>query len=546
VKHFATSRGFWFILSAAALFYLALFPYFPVGYFNDDALYILGARSLLQGHFIALQSPHPHPLTWILPGYPLFLAPFVAYAGVHLSWLKGTSLLLTLGSSVLLWRLLESWPEKPRLVVLGAFALNPFNAVYATTLLSEPCLVFLILASLVVCREVFRREEPRFAIFCGLLCAMTSLVRAEGIFILPAIVLGLAAFNRRKQAALVTLTALLILTPVLGFYLKAPHSSGSFNNFVGQFKGMNSAQIDKQLLLHSAVIARNIIDESMVGWDLPGSGPWGALGTVILIIGLGFILRGAIRMNRYRFPEGLAWAMGGFVLMFALLHAFWFSYDARYILAVLPFLCIAGVSGTSGRAKPLQWAGILIIAAGYASHGAILVHQAWSPVAQAERGLPQNTFDWIRAQAAPDAVLLTPGGSRTFLFTDRHTVPLACTSDPEEFRYCAGRWGVTHIFFEDRPLTREMDAWQWSRCRSWISASPRLFPPLYANRHENTEIFGMHPDPRFQKAFELYLIAELDLSRADRRGGLAKLKEALALEPGLQLAQTAFKKAIRE
>src|SRR5262249_13333046 len=52
-----------------------------VGFFNDDAFYIIGARSLLQGRYAELNAPGQPPLVNYPPGTSLLLAPVAFLAG---------------------------------------------------------------------------------------------------------------------------------------------------------------------------------------------------------------------------------------------------------------------------------------------------------------------------------------------------------------------------------------------------------------------------------------------------------------------------------
>ena len=58
--------SFRLVLITAAGLYTLFLPYYFVGYFNDDALYILSALSLWKGQFIASYLPHQPPQTAIL------------------------------------------------------------------------------------------------------------------------------------------------------------------------------------------------------------------------------------------------------------------------------------------------------------------------------------------------------------------------------------------------------------------------------------------------------------------------------------------------
>src|SRR5687767_7818683 len=83
--------------------YIEVFSkYVFLGYFNDDADYVLAALSLGQGRFDTLWHPDQIPMSHFWPGYPLFLLPFVHSISPHWNWLPYTSCLLLLVTA-LLW-----------------------------------------------------------------------------------------------------------------------------------------------------------------------------------------------------------------------------------------------------------------------------------------------------------------------------------------------------------------------------------------------------------------------------------------------------------
>ena len=71
------------VLALAAALYLAYLPRFYVGFFNDDARFILAAQSLLQGGYRRLAAPEHPPLNLIFPGYPFLLTLFVKLTEPH-------------------------------------------------------------------------------------------------------------------------------------------------------------------------------------------------------------------------------------------------------------------------------------------------------------------------------------------------------------------------------------------------------------------------------------------------------------------------------
>ena len=71
-----------------------------MGHFQADARTILAAKALLLGSYSDLQLPGRPPLNFPLPGFPLFLVPFVALLSSCVACLKIIPMMFTLGSAL--------------------------------------------------------------------------------------------------------------------------------------------------------------------------------------------------------------------------------------------------------------------------------------------------------------------------------------------------------------------------------------------------------------------------------------------------------------
>ncbi|MFP5354196.1 MAG: hypothetical protein ACLGIK_03435, partial [Gemmatimonadota bacterium] len=210
-----------FALGAAVLLVavLTVTPW-PVGAFQDDAIYTVLAKALASGDGFRLTNLPGSPYnTHYPPGYPLVLAA--------------------------LWKL---WPAFPDNIVLFKFAnafflaaaaigtyvfarrrwhLAPWQAV-ATALvgtlsvvvllitgvvLSEPLFLALLLPTLLVSERAAETGDVRTALVAGLLIGALSMVRTLGVFVGPAVALVFVVRGHWRAMFALGMAAALFLVP---------------------------------------------------------------------------------------------------------------------------------------------------------------------------------------------------------------------------------------------------------------------------------------------------------------------------------------------
>jgi hypothetical protein len=204
---------------AVAVALLTVTPW-PVGVFQDDAIYVVLAKALASGQgFRMINMPGAPHATHFPPGYPLFLAA--------------------------LWRLYPSFPDN---IVLFKFANTIFLAAtaYGTyvfarvrlglgiagasvaatvgtlsvvillitgVVLSEPLYMALLVPTLLAAERTADEAHTRQAIVTGALIGVLSLVRTVGVFALPAALVVLALRRRWRDAVALALAALVFIIP---------------------------------------------------------------------------------------------------------------------------------------------------------------------------------------------------------------------------------------------------------------------------------------------------------------------------------------------
>src|SRR5438067_2256867 len=115
---------FLFFLVAGLIYILSRHAYY-VGFFNDDAFYIIGARSLLQGRYVELNQPGSPPFVNYMPGYPALLAVVAfLFKDTFLNF-QLFSMALSLGSLLLLGIWLKN--KTSRAIMIPTLILTAFN-----------------------------------------------------------------------------------------------------------------------------------------------------------------------------------------------------------------------------------------------------------------------------------------------------------------------------------------------------------------------------------------------------------------------------------
>ncbi len=170
----------------------------------DDGAYLEMARAFLGGG--AVLATHP-------PGYPLFLAPFLALGGdLGVSLARWAQMLLSGVTAVLAYRLtLRLKLSRAAALTAGAFVvLSPMLTYFSARMMSETLFTALATGSLLAWLHAWESGRAREAALSGLLGAAASLTR--GVFLPYGGALALVALWKRRQqprwAALVAVCGL--------------------------------------------------------------------------------------------------------------------------------------------------------------------------------------------------------------------------------------------------------------------------------------------------------------------------------------------------
>ncbi|HSL71073.1 MAG TPA: hypothetical protein VK864_12585, partial [Longimicrobiales bacterium] len=320
----------------------------PVGTIQDDATYVILAKSLASGEgYRQLNLPGAPRVTHYPPGYPLFLAG--------------------------LWRI---WPDFPNNIVvfkyanafllalaaLGAYAfarkrmqLNAATAGVAalagtacvlvlyvsSVVLSEALFLALLFPGLLAADDAVRKGTVPAAVAAGALGGVLALVRTIGIALVPAVVLALVLRKRWGAAVAALATSIGVLAP---WQIWANAHARDIPDVVsakygGYLSWMVSGYREGGWDFAQGVLARNGADLQRLLDYLVLPVTSSSLRTiafrvflVILLIGLTWLVR--------RAPAAVL-----FVLSYAAIVLLWPFEVIRFVMAGFPLLVLLFVAG---------------------------------------------------------------------------------------------------------------------------------------------------------------------------------------------------------
>jgi hypothetical protein len=519
------------LIFISALLYGVFFFRRPVGYLGDDAGNILAAQSLLQGRYVVLQLPTHPSMKAPLPGYPLFLAPFVACVRPHWSLLKGTSWALTLVSVFLLWKLTAGFKcPLQRWAAVMLYGLNPTTAYCATPVMPEPLfMTILLLTFLLFERGSLDRGAGHFCLL-GLLAGAAALVRPEGIVLIPAVFGGLMLEMRVKGAMCFLLPALVLGS--LGWGNTFMHLVNSPMGHDALLQRCLSAPWQEFLLHAEEVLRLQVVGNMLNLWFQPK----GLLYLMLIVSFCIAVIYGGYRLwNEKGISHGLFAAIALFNGFYLGIHLIWLGMDFRYFWIPLPFLSIA----LSGLLGPPQKRPLTVIATGgLVVMLSLLVIQDMHAAAAIASGkdrvrLLRKSYAWVRAQTDPESFFLVPGSSTFYLYTGRYAVGYIPANNAEDLWYKAQDYGVSHLWqapasfssLTDKSVQPEIKF--WSDVGQWMIFRPDLFERVYKDEEDHVDVFRIRPDARFRAAYRLFLSALPALNRQAFAEAIPQLRSAL-------------------
>jgi hypothetical protein len=413
----------------------------PVGVFQDDAIYVVLAKALASGEgFRMINMPGAPHATHFPPGYPLVLAALwklfpsfpdniVVFKFLNAAFLAGTA--------IATYRFCRSRLELEPLGAAIAAAVGTMSVVVLVitgVVLSEPLYMLLVIPTLLVAERAAEDGSLRTAAGAGALIGVLALVRSVGMFLLPAALVVLLVRRRWRSAAILAASALVFIVPwqiwMSAYQAEMPAP------FVGKF-GAYGPWLSEGYRAGGLSFARAVLEKNadalfgFLGYiSLPVAPVWPrfiSLGTVIVLS-----VVGAISVWR-RIPITIVFLLGYGVVILA-----WPFEPTRFLLVWWPVLAGLWASGVrrlwAWRPAPLPLqaarftglAATLLIAAGYATYNARGVRDKWWVNIQSDAGTRAKPIaEWVARATRPEDVVISDHDLIVYLYTGRRAVPTA-------------------------------------------------------------------------------------------------------------------------
>lgn len=441
--------------AALFAFYLLFLRAYYVGFFNDDAFYVIGARSLLQGGYMELSSPAPRPLDNYPPGYPLLLAQVLWLFGDSLLAAQLLSVALAAASAWLLWKLSGDWRA-----VLAA-AVCPLSATLSGTLLSELPYTALSLLLLVSSRAHWARKDDGVWAFLGALAGYGALIRATGAALPAALVLCLAAERRWRQAAVCAAASAVVALP---YYARNLWLTGRADTRLGE--------------MAEAALRSPLSNAAYYGQELFGR-------TLFRLDGLEWLFAlvcaaAAAVSLRKRGLAGWSKVLPAYLGLYVLVHLAWPYQSGRYVYPLVGLACLL-------LPRPLLALSV----------GLSVLPTARAAEASLRGGSPMNTpparaYSWLRETTDLSDVLAADLDGRTYLWTGRKTAQLPRRAGARELEDFVDDHGADYVFLEPAAgFMRRGDSFDAAAPEERLRAlsDPRLYELVFFDEHEGTRIY---------------------------------------------------------
>lgn len=363
-----------------------------VGWFNDDACYLLRAYQFANSGLCYVCNLPIQGIDGFAIGWPFVLTPFVFLFGKNIALYRLVTLTLLVLSVLAVSDISCRRHGKRAGLLLGLVLAFSWNALYlGTSLMSEPCYLFVATSIL----WVDETQPPgRRSILCGLLAGFAALVRTEGlIFIVAISLLGLLR-GRWKDSAISGMAFLLIFAGAQWFSTPASPHAGQISNFLNAGFGLWNF---------------------LIGWTM----------NQLLLIGTSFLngpswfCRGLAFAGLLLFAYGLAVKPRRFLTLepWVVLGTFgammlWPYLDSRYWMAAMPAWLLIWQSALTSRHRLFFFLPLLVLE--------LISGFVVSRVEQSYIKSVENMYLQLN-ELPTDVVVASPTPGRTHLLAHRRT-----------------------------------------------------------------------------------------------------------------------------
>ncbi len=411
----------------------------PVGAFEDDAIYTVLGKSLAEGHgYRLLNLPGAPNATHFPPGYPALLAvlwrAWPTFPDNLVLFKFTNALLLALaaaGSYVFALRRLALTKVAAAVVALAA-TLSVVILLLTGLVLSEPFFLALLMPTLFAAERAVDTGRARAALVAGLLLGVLGLVRTLGLFAIPGTFALLLWRRRYAAAAALAFGSAVLLVPwqvwvALHQHEIPPIIAGKYGSYAGW---VAQGYVAGGFEFVWQVVARNAHDlfRVMSYMHAPIDALWPRVMAFAALIGL--LLVGARGLTR-RAPVTLC-----FVILYVAVVLIWPFEPNRFLLGLWPILamCVALGVRAAVRWRPANVpalsaryaciAACAALAVGNATYNGRGFHNSWwVPVQRSGGERLKPIVEWVAHNTAMDDVIATDHDPAVYLYTGRRAIP---------------------------------------------------------------------------------------------------------------------------
>jgi hypothetical protein len=516
-----------FIFLSAALGLLR-FNSLQVGTSYDDAHYIILAESLGSGQgYQLINFPRPQMERAFPPGWSLLLTPLTVLFPGNYSVLKFFTLILSLASVYLTYKIFSKRLQSPYLEILtGLVALNPLIVGTSVTVMSESAYLFFSLFALYLFDKWQNGNESGLTAkvakpqgFLGvpgdlavhfrhlyggksgliLLVALaafyTQLIRTIGISLFIALVIYLI-FTRRFRET-VAAAAVFVAGTLLQGWL-----SGSLISTGYRTQVFNSSIPEKISQMTSNFLG--YFNETTAGALLPIFGTrlttmLGDYGLQWLPFALNLLILLLLLLGLYRSRGNISLLDVYFIIYIAGVLSFWNpnvgSVKPRFLIPVIPFLYFYFLQGMSLLTKNnvrIAYAVSIVIAVTLLARNL----QDWrSPTMNQMTDLSVGA-SWVAENAEADAIVMVNEPVPSYVHVRRKTINFP--KQGQDLQKYLNNQGIDYIIIApllQSPRSTELHPSIRNNTLPTLQSNPQMFTIVYENPEYNVTIFRYNHAP---------------------------------------------------
>lgn len=411
----------------------------PVGAYEDDAIYTLLAKALASGDgYRMINLPGAPHATHYPPGYPLMLSllwrvwPDFPDNVVVFKFANAILLSISAAGMYLFARARLGWTALGSALVacVGTASLTILHL--AGLVLSEPLYLVLLFAALLATERCADDGNVRTAAFAGVLLGALTMVRTIGVVAIGAALLVLLLRRRLRVAMTLGVMTACFLVP-WQLWVGA-HEGELAAILTGKYGSYTSWLADGYreggLTFARQVALRNLISmANELSWlVMPANVRWPLLLALAAVVPL--VIGGLIVLAR-RAPVLVTY----FALYLVLITAWPFA-PQRFLLAMWPIIVLAGASAiqwlwrwrtNGGVLAAGRWFALgaaMVLVAGHLAYNVRgYAEQSWTELQKQSGVSARPLVEWVAGNTRPDDILSTEHDVVVFLYTGRRGIP---------------------------------------------------------------------------------------------------------------------------